>query len=217
MAKTEEHCWWMRRKEIEASQLNEALNNHPPFLSFCGLTLPKRFCCCVLRGLCCLQNRQCHREQQAGKTSSTDGWQDLPPEDLNVLESLRNQGVVGWSHHCPKSRLESCRGQSHSHPLPHPSACGEGECSPKLISVRAHQHPYGPSTTLAHRCCEEKDQEALQNPTSLSSLSWCRGWGALAKHQAPLLVTSAGTKCSSTVSLLSTPHVEQPLCVLQTP
>lgn len=123
MAKTEKHCWWMRRKEIEASQLNEALNNHPPFLSFCGLTLPKHFCCCVLRGLCCLENRQCHREQQAGKTSSTDGWQDLPPEDLNVLESLRNQGVVGWSHHCPKSRLESCRGQSHSHPLPRQPLC----------------------------------------------------------------------------------------------
>lgn len=129
MAKTEKHCWWMRRKETDLSPLSEVLKeqHRPPFLSFCGLTVPKHFCCSMCSGgLCCLQNTQCHHEQQPGKMSST-GWQDPPPEDLNVLKSLGNRAGAGWGHRCPQEQAGKQHvGQSHGGPLPHQPLCSWG-------------------------------------------------------------------------------------------
>lgn len=55
MSDTEKYCWWMRR-EIGARQLREALKGKQPFLlpflSFCGLTIPKHYCCPSCQGVC---------------------------------------------------------------------------------------------------------------------------------------------------------------------
>lgn len=98
MSDTEKHCRWMRRKDIDAGPLKEALKGKQPFLlpflHFCGLTIPKHSCCSACQGgLCCL-----HHEQQATKTSTSQGWQHLPPEELSMLKSIGNQGGAGWEH-----------------------------------------------------------------------------------------------------------------------
>lgn len=103
MSYSGKYFWWMKRKEIDAGQLRQALiGKQPfllPFLSLCGLTIPKHPCWSACQGgLCSLQNTQYHHEQQATKTSPTEGWQHLPPEELRMLESLGNQGGVGWDH-----------------------------------------------------------------------------------------------------------------------
>lgn len=53
MSDTENYCWWMRRKEIDTGPLKEALKGKQPFLpflSFCGLTIPKHCCCSACQG-----------------------------------------------------------------------------------------------------------------------------------------------------------------------
>lgn len=165
--------------------------------------------------MCCLQNTQCHHEQQAGKTCATEGWQHLPPEKLSVLKSLGNRGVVTWDHCCLKDRLESNTWGSEPQQFtarPVPLVLGMGNMVPSSQSVCAHKHPYGPSTAL---CCEmgKRTRGCIEPDLVLPTVVG----GTYKAHQATLLVTSVGTKCSSVFSLLSIPHIEQSLCVLHTP
>lgn len=73
--------------------------------------------------------------------------------------------------------------------------------------------PQQPWPTSAVR--KERDLEAVESLISLSFPSW-QG-GTCEAHGAPLLVTSAGAKRSSALSLPSIPHVERSLRVLHTP
>lgn len=186
MSDTGKYCWWMRRKETDAGPLREALTGKQPFLvpflSFCGLTIPKHSCCSACQGgWCCLQNTQCH---QATKTSTTGGWQHLPPEELSMLESFGNQGGVGWDHCSLKDRLESnIRSSEPQQFTARPAPLVLGKIVPSSQSVHAHRHPYGPPTALScetgksTRGCTEPD---LVLPTAVG--------GTYKAHQATLLV-----------------------------
>lgn len=163
-----------------------------------------------------MQNRQWHLQQPAGKTSNAEVWQDLPPQDINGLKSLRNQAGVGWGHRCPTSRLESKTrvGATAIHCHANPSAPEAGERGPKLIQRACPPMSIWTLNNPNH-------QQVLRERRELKRLCRARppcpphpgaeGGGTCKAHRAPLWATSVGTKRSSTVSLLSTPHAEQSL------
>lgn len=172
----------MRRKEGDAGPLSEALKDKQPllpFLSFCGLTNAKRSCCSAGQGgLGCLQNTQYHQEQQAGKTSTTEGWQHLPPEELSMLKSLGNQGGVGWDHCRLKDSLKSNTWSSEPQftARPLPLVLGMGNTVPSSQSDYAHKHPMDPQGICAAR--QEREQEAVESLI----LFFPQWWGAPTRH-----------------------------------
>lgn len=147
-----------------------------------------------------MQNTCYNHTVQAGKTSNAEGRQDLPHKDFSVLKSIGKHAGVGWGHYYPKSRMES---NIWVRATVVPSLLlGMGNTVPSSQNVHAHQHPYGPSTTLAHRCCEEEERSRGCTVSDLLVFPVLVGRhleGTLRSS----LATSAGTKHSSIIFLLS--------------
>lgn len=224
MAKTEKHCWWMRRKEIDASTLSEEFKEKQPptspFLSFCGLTIAKCSCAKGVCPVCRIGNA----------TSSSQLEKQVT---LKSSRTCHRRISMGLNHYRTKQVLAGAtavlqadwKARHGWEPQPStatliPPLLGQGNVVPSSYNVRAHQCPYGPSTTpTTNRCCEEGERSRVcVEPDLLVLPVLVQRVGAPARHTE--LLSGQPLLAQNALQLFPCfpPHTLNSLfCVLHTP